>query len=42
MMEPAKDMKPLELLIVELDPLQEWFAGVLVGVSTAAETGTSC
>jgi hypothetical protein len=42
MMETAEDMELLELLFVELDPLQEGFAGVLVKVSTAAETGTSC
>jgi hypothetical protein len=42
MMEPAEDMELLELLFVDLDPLQEGFAGVLVEVSTAAETGTSC
>jgi hypothetical protein len=42
MMEPAEDMELLELLFVELDPLQEGFARVLVEVSTAAETGTSC
>ena len=42
MMEPAEDMELLELLFVDLDPLQKGFAGVLVEVSTAAETGTSC
>jgi hypothetical protein len=42
MMEPAEDIKLLELLFVDLDPLQEGFAGALVEVSTTAETGTSC
>ena len=42
MMQPAEVMELLELLFVELDLLQLGFAGVLVEVSTAAETGTSC
>jgi hypothetical protein len=42
MVEPAEDIELLELLFVELDPLQEGFAGVLIEVSTAAESGTSC
>jgi hypothetical protein len=32
----------LELLFVELDPLQKGFAEVLVEVSCAAETGMLC
>jgi hypothetical protein len=42
MVEPAEDIELLELLFVELDPLQEGFAGVLIEVSTAAEYGTFC
>jgi hypothetical protein len=42
MMQPAEVMELLELLVVELDLLQLGFAGVLVEVSTAAGTGTSC
>jgi hypothetical protein len=42
MVEPAEDIELLDLLFVELDPLQEGFAGVLIEVSTAAESGTSC
>ena len=42
MVEPAEDIELLELLFVELDPLQERFSGVLIEVSTAAASDTSC
>ena len=32
MVEPAEDIELLELLFVELDPLHEGFAGVLIEV----------